>query len=342
MENQASILVIYTGGTIGMFKDPSTGSLIPVDFNELHDHIPSLDLFNFKIDSYSFDPIIDSANMKPELWVKLGEVIEENYENYDGFVILHGSDTMSFTASALSFILENLNKPVIITGSQLPLGIPRTDGRENFITSLELAAAKDEETPIIPEVAIYFENQLFRGNRTYKFNAENFEAFKSVNYPPLAEVGVNIRYWKNNIRKPNFKKLKINRSLESGVLIIRLFPGISKCILHSMLNAEGLKAVVLETFGSGNAPTEDWFLNELKQAIDKGITIVNISQCRGGSVDMGKYETSSELKRIGLLNGKDMTTEAAITKLMVTLGKYSSKKEIAKRMEKDWRGEMTE
>lgn len=342
MENQASILVIYTGGTIGMFKDPSTGSLIPVDFNELNDHIPSLDLFNFQIDSYSFDPIIDSANMKPELWVKLGEVIQKNYEDYDGFVILHGSDTMSFTASALSFILENLNKPVIITGSQLPLGIPRTDGRENFITSLELAAAKDDETPIIPEVAIYFENQLFRGNRTYKFNAENFEAFRSVNYPALADVGVNIRYWKNNIRKPNFKKLKINRNLESGVLIIRLFPGITQSILHSMLNAEGLKAIVLETFGAGNAPTEEWFVNELKQAIERGITIINVSQCRGGSVEMGKYETSSELKRIGILNGKDMTTEAAITKLMVTLGKYSDKKDIDLRMETDWRGEMTE
>lgn len=340
MENQASILVIYTGGTIGMFKDAS-GSLIPVDFNELNEHIPSLDLFHFQIDSYSFDPIIDSANMKPELWVKLAEVIQKNYEDYDGFVILHGSDTMSFTASALSFILENLNKPVIITGSQLPLGIPRTDGRENFITSLELAAAKDEETPIIPEVAIYFENQLFRGNRTYKFNAENFEAFKSVNYPPLAEVGVNIRYWKNNIRKPNFKKLKINKNLESGVLIIRLFPGITQSIFHSMLNAEGLKAVVLETFGSGNAPTEAWFVNELKLAIDRGMTIINVSQCRGGAVEMGKYETSSELKRIGLLNGKDMTTEAAITKLMVTLGKYSDKKDIALRMESDWRGEMT-
>lgn len=342
MENQASILVIYTGGTIGMLQDPTTGSLTPVDFNQLHEHIPSLDFFKFKIDSYSFDPIIDSANMKPELWVKLAEVIEKNYEDYDGFVILHGSDTMSFTASALSFILENLNKPVIITGSQLPLGIPRTDGRENFITSIELAAGKSDDTPIVPEVAIYFENQLFRGNRTYKFNAENFEAFKSVNYPPLAEVGVNIRYWKNNIRKPNFKKLKVNRVLESGVLIIRLFPGIPQNILHAMLNAEGLKGVVLETFGSGNAPTEEWFINELKEAIERGLTIVNVSQCRGGSVDMGKYETSSELKRIGLLNGKDMTTEAAITKLMVTLGKFAKKTDIAKRIEKDWRGEMTE
>lgn len=342
MENQASILVIYTGGTIGMCKDPVTGSLKPVDFKALREYIPSLDLFQFQIDSYSFDPIIDSANMKPEYWIKLAEVIEENYESYDGFVILHGSDTMSYTASALSFMLENLNKPVIITGSQLPLGMPRTDGRENFITSLELAAAKTDETPIIPEVAIYFESQLFRGNRTYKFNAENFEAFKSVNYPPLADVGVNIRYYKNNIRKPNFKKLKINTQIEPSVAIIRLFPGITQEVLHAMLNAEGLKGLVLETYGAGNAPTDEWFVEELKQAIEKGLTIINISQCRGGSVDMGKYETSSLLQKIGLLNGKDMTTEAAITKLMVTLGKFSKKEDIKKRMEKDWRGEMTE
>jgi len=249
---------------------------------------------------------------------------------------------MSYTASALSFMLENLNKPVIITGSQLPLGMPRTDGRENFITSLELAAAKNEETPIIPEVAIYFESQLFRGNRTYKFNAENFEAFKSVNYPPLAEVGVNIRFHKNNIRKPNFKKLKLNNKLEPAVAIIRLFPGITQQIFHSMLHAEGLKGVVLETFGSGNAPTEAWFVEELQLAIERGVSIVNISQCRGGSVEMGKYETSSLLQQIGLLNGKDMTTEAAITKLMVSLGKYTTKEDIKQRMEKDWRGEMTE
>lgn len=342
MENQASILVIYTGGTIGMCKDPKSGSLKPVDFKDLHEYIPSLDLFQFEIDSYSFDPIIDSANMKPDYWVMLAEVILNNYESYDGFVILHGSDTMSYTASALSFMLENLNKPVIITGSQLPLGMPRTDGRENFITSLELAAAKTDETPIIPEVAIYFENQLFRGNRTYKFNAENFEAFKSVNYPPLADVGVNIRYHRNNIRKPNFKKLKIHQQLEPAVAIIRLFPGLTQPILHAMLNAEGLKGVVLETFGAGNAPTETWFVEELHQAIDNGLTIINISQCRGGSVEMGKYETSTLLQQIGLLNGKDMTTEAAITKLMVTLGKFSKKEDIKLRMEKDWRGEMTD
>lgn len=340
MKNQDSILIIYTGGTIGMFKDKETGVLRPVDFKELKHHIPSLDLFHFNIESYSFDPIIDSANMKPEFWIDLAEIIEKNYESYDGFVILHGSDTMAYTASALSFMLENLNKPIILTGSQLPLGMIRTDGRENFITSLEIAAAKKDDTPMVPEVALYFENQLFRGNRTNKFNAENFEAFKSVNYPALAEVGVNIRYHENLIRKPNFKKLKVIKKLETSVAIIRLFPGMNQKILHSMLHAEGLKAVVLETYGAGNAPTEEWFVNELKQAIDQGLIIINITQCLGGSVEMGKYETSSLLKDIGLLNGKDMTTEAAITKLMVVLGNFSSRQEIIKRMEEDWRGEM--
>jgi len=341
MENNASILIIYTGGTIGMCKDHQTGELRPVDLHDLKEYIPNLELFNFSINSYSFDPIIDSANMTPDFWVKLAEVIQENYETYDGFVILHGSDTMSYTASALSFMLENLNKPVIITGSQLPLGMIRTDGRENFITSLEIAAAKIDDTPIVPEVAIYFEDKLYRGNRTYKFNAENFDAFKSVNYPHLAEVGVKIRYNHSKIRNPNFKNLKVIKKLDSAVAIIRLFPGLNRNILHSMLNAEGLKAVVLETYGAGNASTEDWFVQELEEAIQNGLIIVNISQCRGGAVEMGKYETSSRLKAIGLLNGRDMTTEAAITKLMVALGTYKTRSEVIKRMETVWRGEMS-
>lgn len=342
MENQSSVLVIYTGGTIGMFKDAKTGALRPVNFDDLHDYIPARELFNFKIDSYSFDPIIDSSNMKPELWVKLAEVIEKNYEEYDGFVILHGSDTMSYTASALSFMLENLNKPVILTGSHLPLGMIRTDGRENFVTALEIAAAKEDETPLVPEVALYFENELFRGNRTHKFNAEHFEAFKSVNYPPLAEIGVNIKYNRHKIKKPNFKKLKVHKNLDSSVAVIHLFPGIQREIFHAQLNLPGLKAVILETYGSGNAPTEDWFLEEVKQAIDRGLLILNISQCKGGSVEMGKYETSSELSKTGVLNGRDLTTEAALTKFMVSLGLYSNSQEVAQRMEKNWRGEMGE
>jgi len=341
MEKQASILIIYTGGTIGMCKDQKTGTLHPVDLNDLNDYIPNLELFNFDIESYSFDPIIDSANMNPEFWVKLVEVIQENYESYDGFVILHGSDTMSYTASALSFMLENLNKPVIITGSQLPLGMIRTDGRENFITSLEIAAAKIDDTPIVPEVAIYFEDMLYRGNRTYKFNAENFDAFKSVNYPHLAEVGVNIRYNFSSIRKPNFRKLKVIKKIDQSVAIIRLFPGITQNVFHAMLNAEGLKGIVLETFGAGNAPTVGWFVDELSTAIKNGLIVVNISQCRGGSVEMGKYETSSQLAQIGLLNGGDMTTEAAITKLMVALGNYNTREDVIKRMETNWRGELS-
>jgi len=341
MEKQASILIIYTGGTIGMCKDQETGALRPVDLNDLNEYIPNLELFNFEIESYTFDPIIDSANMNPQFWVKLVEVIYENYESYDGFVILHGSDTMSYTASALSFMLENLNKPVIITGSQLPLGMIRTDGRENFITSLEIAAAKIDDTPIVPEVAIYFEDMLYRGNRTYKFNAENFDAFKSVNYPHLAEVGVNIRYNFSSIRKPNFRKLKLIKNIDQSVAIVRLFPGITKAVFHSMLHAEGLKGIVLETFGAGNAPTVDWFMDELKEAINQGLIIVNISQCRGGAVEMGKYETSSLLKEIGLLDGGDMTTEAGITKLMIALGNCKNRQEVIKRMETNWRGELS-
>lgn len=342
METRAAILVIYTGGTIGMFKDPETGSLRPFNFDELYNYMPSLELFKFKIDSYSFDPIIDSANIKPEYWVDLVKVIQSNYEKYDGFVILHGTDTMSYTASALSFMLDNLNKPIVITGSQLPLGMIRTDGRDNFITALEIAGNKSDAVPMIPEVCIYFENQLYRGNRTHKFNAENFDAFKSVNYPPLAEVGVYIKYHDQNILKPNFKRLKTNIKLDNNIVVLRLFPGICPKAVKAILSIEGLKGVVLETYGAGNAPTEEWFLRELKTALDAGISIVNISQCRGGSVEMGKYETSLDLGNMGLINGKDMTMEAALTKLMLVLGMNVSIKETKRLMEKNIKGEMLE
>lgn len=341
MDNKAAILVIYTGGTIGMFKDPETGSLRPFNFDELYNYMPSLELFKFKIDSYSFDPIIDSANIKPEYWVDLVGVIESNYEKYDGFVILHGTDTMSYTASALSFMLDNLNKPVVITGSQLPLGMIRTDGRDNFITSLEIAGAKSDDIPMIPEVCIYFENQLFRGNRTHKFNAENFDAFKSVNYPTLANVGVYIKYHDQNIAKPSFKRLKVNTKLNTDIVVLRMFPGISAKTVNALLSIEGLKGVILETYGAGNAPTEAWFLKEMKGALDAGILVVNISQCRGGSVEMGKYETSLDLGNMGLINGRDMTVEAAITKLMLVLGMDISAVEAAKMMEKNLKGELT-
>jgi L-asparaginase len=297
MNSKQNVLIIYTGGTIGMIKDRDSGVLKPFDFNQLYKHIPVLENFGFTIDCLSFDPLIDSSNSKPEFWIRLAEMIEQNYENYDGFVVLHGSDTMSYTASALSFMLENLNKPVVLTGSQLPLGVIRTDGRENVITSLEIAAAIEDETPVVPEVCIYFENRLYRGNRTFKFNAEHFNAFLSPNYPPLAEVGVHIRFNRAAIHPPNFKKLKVHKNLNTNVAILKLFPGINEATVSAILNCEGLEAVVLETFGSGNAPTDAWFLSALKSAIERDIIIFNVTQCKSGSVDIGKYETSGRSRQ---------------------------------------------
>lgn len=338
---QTSILVIYTGGTIGMVRDQQTGTLKPFNFDNIYEQLPALRLIDAKINNYCFDPVIDSSDINPGHWQKLAGVIYEHYEEYDGFVVLHGSDTMAYTASALSFMLENLNKPVILTGSQLPLGMIRTDGRENFITSIEIAAAMEDETPVVPEVAIYFENQLMRGNRTIKYNAEHFEAFRSPNYPELANAGVYIKYRKNYIRKPNFKKLKYRPDLDNNVAILKLFPGISQAYVSAVLGIQNLRALVLETYGSGNAPTDKWFIDALKLAIDNGLIIVNVTQCQGGAVEMEKYQTGISLKEIGILGGKDMTTEAAITKLMHLLGNYKSAHEIIHKLTLDIRGELT-
>lgn len=339
-EAEVSLLVIYTGGTIGMMQDPDTGSLSPFDFDHIYQFIPVLEKVHYRIDNYCFEPLIDSSDVKPAFWIKLASVIAENYEAYDGFIVLHGTDTMSYTASMLSFMLENLNKPVILTGSQLPMGMIRSDGRENFLTSIEIAAGRDDDNPFVPEVAVYFENQLFRGNRTTKFNAENFNAFVSENYPILAEVGVHIRYNNVYIRKPNFRKLKLNTALNENVAILKLFPGISRSVVKSLLNAEGLEGVILETFGSGNAPTDDWFIQLLKEAIDGGLIICNVTQCKGGMVEMGKYASSRKLEQIGVISGQDITTESAVTKLMFLLGQYDDKKKITELFQTSLRGEI--
>jgi L-asparaginase len=340
-EEKISVLVIYTGGTIGMTKDQSSGALVPFNFGNIYDQMPVLKNYDYRIDFYAFDNLIDSSNMKPTFWISLAQLIEKNYEFYDGFVVLHGSDTMAYTASALSFMLENLNKPVIFTGSQLPMGVIRTDGRENFLTAIEIAAAKQENMALVPEVAIYFENQLMRGNRTTKYNAERFNAFVSGNYPLLADVGVHIRYNNSNILKPSFKKLKVHTQLDYNVTILKLFPGISENVVRSTLSIPGLKALILETFGSGNAPTDDWFIGCLGDAIQSGLIILNVTQCKSGSVEPGKYETSLGLERIGVIGGYDITTESALSKLMYLIGEGYPKQRIIELLQTPIRGEMT-
>jgi L-asparaginase len=336
------ILLIYTGGTIGMMQDAKTGSLRPFNFQSLTKQVPELSRFKLTLHSVSFKKPIDSSNMHPRIWVELAEVIEKNYNKYDGFVVLHGSDTMAYTASALSFMLENLRKPVILTGSQLPIGIIRTDGKENLITAIEIAAAKNKQgKPLVPEVAIYFEYELFRGNRTLKYNSEHFDAFQSPNYPTLAEAGVSIGYNLNAIAKPNNKKLIVQKNLDNDIVVLNLFPGISKKITQAVLNIRGIKAIVLHSFGAGNAPTDEWFIALLSHAIHKGIIIYNVTQCLEGRVIQGKYETSSQLEKIGVISGEDITLEAAITKLMFLLGKNLSLKKVKTLLSKNLRGEIT-
>lgn len=335
------ILLVYTGGTIGMVKDYGSGALKAFDFKKLLKHIPELNQLDCSIDTVSFDEPIDSSDMTPAQWVKIATIIEGNYDAYDGFVVLHGSDTMSYTASALSFLLENLGKPVILTGSQLPIGDLRTDAKENLITSIQIAALHKKGVPVIREVGLYFEYKLYRGNRTTKINAENFQAFASLNYPFLIESGVHLNVYEEYLLpyKKN-KKLIVHKKMDENVAVLKLFPGITQSLLESVLHSKGLKALILETYGSGNASTETWFLKSLKKIINQGLHVINVTQCSGGSVMMGQYETSSALKKMQVINGKDITTEAAISKAMYMLGSGVSQKHFKTVFETSLRGEM--
>ncbi len=338
-----SILVLYTGGTIGMIENPLTGALEAFKFEHLRDHVPELNRFKFDIDALTFDPLIDSSDMEPRYWVKIAQIICENYERYDGFVILHGTDTMSYTASVLSFMLENIAKPVIITGSQLPIGQLRTDGKENLLTSIEIAAAKNADgTPMVPEVCIFFESRLLRGNRTTKINAEGFNAFRSYNYPPLAHAGIHIKYDTHLIRRPNpAKPFTPHFLLDNNVVILTLFPGIRPEIVDSVQRIPGLRAVILKTFGSGNAPQKPWLVEKLKQLDDAGIILVNVTQCAKGTVEMRRYSTGLQLLQAGVINGYDSTIESMVTKLMFLLGQCKSREEIIEQMNTSIAGEVT-
>ena len=338
------VLILYTGGTIGMVENPETGAHEPLDFQHLASHVPEMNQLHVQVDTLQFEQPLDSSNIKPEHWQRMAEVVVNNYDCYDGFVILHGTDTMAYSATALSFILQNLAKPVIFTGSQLPIGVLRTDGKENLITAIEIAGAYDRiGMPMVPEVCIFFQSYLLRGNRSKKFSAEQFNAFASPNYPPIAEVGVHINYAHHYIRHAiSNENLTPHYNFDRNVVVLRLFPGISPSIVRSVLNIHGLKGLVLESFGTGNAMTDDWFIEELRSAVNRGLVIVNASQCIGGGVEMGRYDTGNRLQNAGVIGGGEMTTEAIIVKLMFLLGQDYSHEKVCKLMSTNIAGELNE
>lgn len=336
----SSLLLIYTGGTIGMMEDPRTGSLMPLDFHQIRQHVPELSRFDLTLDVASFDEPIDSSDVNITTWQMIAEMIERNYEKYDGFVVLHGTDTMAYSASALSFMLENTAKPVIFTGSQLPIGKLRTDGKENLITAIEIASAKRDNAPVVQEVAVYFESSLFRGNRTHKYNTEEFDAFESANLPALAQIGIHIFYNHALLLRPS-GLFRVHRNLNPNIGVLKLFPGMNAGFVRGVLSSPGLKGLILETFGSGNAPRDAWFVDALDEAIKAGLCIVNVTQCNEGFVEQGRYKTSSALQRIGVIPGADMTTEAALTKLMFLIGQGYNGDALSRAIMAPLRGELT-
>ena len=342
--DKSAILLIYTGGTIGMKEDPAIQALRPFIFSQILEEVPELGKIAYRIDSYTFDPIIDSSDVEPAMWLELVGLIEERYDEYDGFVILHGTDTMAYSASALSFMIEGLTKPVIFTGSQLPIGAPRTDGKENLISSVEIAAAKDADGhALVPEVCIYFDNVLMRGNRASKINSDNFRAFRSPNFPPLAEAGISIRYNTLNIRRPGSWGAKpiFHKNLDTRVSILKMHPGITPQIVRTILCGDDTRAVIIETYGAGNAPSKEWFLEIVREASSMDKILINVTQCLAGSVNMDIYATGKCLKDAGVTNGYDSTTESALGKLFYLLGQLTDPTAVKSYMESDLRGEIS-